>query len=310
MSNNITGPMGGLHGSIAEARQALAPDTRHKTMDEHKKSELNRISSGKGDSRPLGRPGGLRPLNGGSANSLDPMGLPIKSGSSGALPAVRTFGSDAADTTGASGGSPNNIWTGGKVGQLVSARAPPKLSKLGAVEPLATSVDDDNDAGLSKKDKKKRKKQRKKQKKGAKVIQRFWRKKMEPHHAARVIQTKVRQYLAKGWVKMLRQAQQAGVMVAVQGTVQGKSGWYQDFDGTKYFFAVDPKGVWWQIVTQDEWKDHGEELDDIPVLVCEVDVKKGEPGKFREYGHESAKPKPQKWKAKDGVWQRKTGLFD
>ena len=281
----------------------LAGDKRHKAMDEHKRNELQKLSPK--DSRPLGR-GGLRPLGGGAGGGLDPMGLPIKSNAG--LPAVRNFGGDASE-----GGSGKNIWTGGKVGDLMGRPKPAKLGKLGAVQPLggggALAADAD-EAGLSKKEKKKRKKARKRQKKSAKVIQRFYRKKMEKHVAARVIQTKVRQYLAKGWVKMLRQAQQAGVMVAIQGTTQGKSGWYQDFDGTKYFFAVDPNGVWWQIVTQDEWKNHGEELEDIPVLVCEPGVKKGDPGKFREYGHEQAKKKPQKWKAKDGVWQRKTGLFD
>eukprot|EP00750_Incisomonas_marina_P017016 INCI19751.1.p1 GENE.INCI19751.1~~INCI19751.1.p1 ORF type:complete len:305 (+),score=54.50 INCI19751.1:435-1349(+) len=301
--NNNSRPMGGLHGSIAEARQMLAGDTRHKAMDEHKRNELNKLSPK--DARPLGRTGGLRPLGGGAGGGLDPMGLPVKP--SNGLPAVRNFGGDASNA------QSGNIWTGGKVGDLLGSSKPTrpaKLGKLGAVAPLGAVAVEEDDSHLSKKEKKKRKKLKKKQKKSAKAIQRFYRKKMEKHVAARVIQTKVRQYLAKGWVKMLRQAQQAGVMVAIQGTTQGKSGWYQDFDGTKYFFAVDAAGVWWQIVTQEEWKDHGEELDDIPVLVCENGVKKGEPGKFREYGHDSAKKKPQKWKAKDGVWQRKTGLFD
>lgn len=290
--------MGGLHGSIAEARQALAPDVRHKAMDEHKRNELSRLSPK--DSRPMGRTGGLRPL-GGSSQQLDPMGLPLgKSG--GMLPAVRNFGADPlVDSSGS-----KNIWTGGKVGALVGqAKAPAKLSKLRGIGPL----DGDVDETLSKKEKKKRKKMKKKQKKSAKLIQRFWRKKMEKHVAARVIQTKFRQYQAKKWIKKLKQAQQAGVMVAIQGTEQGKSGWYQDFDGTTYFFAVDPNGTWWQIVTQEEWHNHGEELDDIPVLVCEKGVEKGQPGKFREYGDPSAKPKPQRWKSKDGVWTRKTGLF-
>ena len=304
--------MGGLHGSIAEARQMLEGSARQKAMEEHKKSELIKMSPK--DSRPLGR-GGLRPAGSGG---LDPMGVPLSRAGvgNGGLPAVRSFGSD--------GKTSENIWLGGKVGELVGgssgAPRPAKLNKLGPVEPLdkakqpaavTSIIPDIHEEGLSKKEKKKRKKLRKKQKKSARLIQKFYRKKMIKHRAARVIQTKVRQYLAKGWVKMLRQAQQAGVMVAIQGTLQGKSGWYQDFDGTKYFFAVDPQGVWWQIVTQDEWKDHGEELDDIPVLVCEGGVKKGEPGKFREYGHESAKKAPTKWKAgKEGVWQRKTGLFD
>lgn len=292
----------------------LEGTARQKAMEEHKRSELVKMSPK--DSRPLGR-GGIRPS--GSSGGLDPMGVPLSRNSGGSLPAVRNFGGDAK--------SGENIWLGGKVGELVGGTgAPPrpgKLNKLGPVEPLEQSkqqqqpaavssiIPDVHEEGLSKKEKKKRKKIKKKQKKSARVIQTFYRKKMVKHHAARVIQSKVRQYLAKGWVKMLRQAQQAGVMVAIQGTMQGKSGWYQDFDGTKYFFAVDPNGVWWQIVTQDEWQDHGEELDDIPVLVCEGGVKKGEPGKFREYGHESAKKAPTKWKAgKEGVWQRKTGLFD
>lgn len=305
MSNNkMRGPMGGLHGSIAEARQALAPDTRHRAMDEHKRNELNKLTPK--NARPSGSTGGLRPLGGGQG-ALDPMGLP-RTTNKATLPAVRNFGSDASKPTG------GNIWTGGKVGQVMNQiKAPSRLSKLGGggPGPIAPIGADDgaDDANLSKKEKKKRKKQKKKQKKSAKLIQRFWRTKMEKHVAARVIQTKVRQFLAKGWVQMLRQAQQAGVMVAIQGTTQGKSGWYQDFDGTRYFFAVDPQGVWWQIVTPEEWENHGEELDDIPVLVCEKGVTKGQPGKHREYGHETAKSKPQKWKAKDGVWQRKTGLF-
>jgi hypothetical protein len=287
-------PMGGLHGSIAEARQVLAPDTRRKAMDEHKKNELSRLSP---NGRPSGR-GGLRPLGG---LGLDRMGLPIKSSGAG-LPGLRNFGGNAKNS--------KNIWTGGKVSTLMANPRPARLMKLSAIDNSSMQTTEDNDEGLSKKEKKKRKKLKKKQKKAVKVIQRRWRKAMEPHVAARVIQSKVRQMLAKSWVKMLRQAQQAGVMVAINGTVQGKSGWYQDFDGTKYYFAVDQNGIWWQVVTVDEWANHGEELDEIPVLVCEDGVKKGENGKFREFGHESAKSKPQKWKIKNGVWSRKTGLFD
>lgn len=286
--------MGGLHGSIREARQALAPDTRRKAMDEHKKNELSKLSP---SGRPSGRTGGLRPIGGNVAT--DPMGLPLKAKGAG-LPGTRNFGGDMKNS--------KNLWSGGKVGTLLNNPRPARLSKLGSVNPFSDNTN--SDEGLSKKEKKKRKKMKKKQKKAAKLIQRQWRKKMEPHIAARVIQSKVRQYLAKSWVKMLRQAQQAGVMVAIRGTIQGKSGWYQDFDGTTYFFAVDKSGVWWQVVTQDEWETNRDELEDIPVLVCEKGVKKGEAGKFREYGHETAKSKPQKWKSKDGVWKRKTGLFD
>ena len=137
--------MGGLHNSIASARQALAPDVRHKAMDEHKRNELQRLAPK--DSRPMGRTGGLRPLN-----SLDPMGLPIKSNAGGMLPAVRNFGSDTSNKD-------KNIWTGGKVGALVGQnRVPARLSELGEI-PAPSS--DSSTAGLSKKEKKKRKKEEK-----------------------------------------------------------------------------------------------------------------------------------------------------
>merc|ERR1719480_687600 len=59
---------------------------------------------------------------------------------------------------------------------------------------------------------------------------------------------------------MVKSAQQAGVMVAIRGTSQGRSGWYQDFDGTVYFFAVDAEGTWWQVVDQAEWNERREDV--------------------------------------------------
>merc|ERR1719231_2206679 len=90
----------------------------------------------------------------------------------------------------------------------------------------------------------------------------------------------------------------------MKGTTQGKSGWYQDFDGQTYFFAVDTKGVWWQVMKPEQWQARSDELENVPVLVVAEGQKLGEPGKYREFGIKGVKKKPQKWKVNDvGVWK-------
>jgi hypothetical protein len=68
------------------------------------------------------------------------------------------------------------------------------------------------------------------------------------------IQTVFRGHLARLSAAVIQQAREAGVMVAINGTVQGRSGWYQDFDQQVYFFAVDATGVWWEVVAEKTWK--------------------------------------------------------
>merc|ERR1712151_32492 len=163
----------------------------------------------------------------------------------------------------------------------------------------------------SKKKKKRAKKKRKAEKKAAKSIQKFVKSKMQTKWAAVKIQRVIRGHLSRRYVDMVKSAQQAGVMVAIKGTTQGRSGWYQDFDGTVYFFAVDGDGTWWQVVEQEEWAERQEDLEGIAVLVCQKGTKKGGmDGKFKEYGHPSAKRGVKSWsQSGSGHWQRKKGIF-
>jgi len=86
-----------------------------------------------------------------------------------------------------------------------------------------------------------------------------------------LLQRQIRRFLATKRVELVRQAREAGVMVAVKGTIQGKSGWYQDFDSQVYFFAVDVDGVWWEVVSEERWRtykfERSKELENVPVLV-------------------------------------------
>eukprot|EP00941_MAST-03F_sp_MAST-3F-sp1_P002655 g2655.t1 len=105
----------------------------------------------------------------------------------------------------------------------------------------------------------------------------------------------------------MKSAKEAGVMVAMKGTDQGKSGWYQDFDGQQYFFAVDNSGVWWQVLSRSEWEKRSEDLQGVPVLVAHDSKKFGMSGKYQEFGGEEdrKKKKFRKWCVKDGIWKRK-----
>merc|ERR1712150_125529 len=179
-----------------------------------------------------------------------------------------------------------------------------KKNVLGA-NPSATTTSN----GSSKK--KKEKKKKKAERKAAKSIQQFVKQKMTPTWAATKIQRIIRGWLCRRYVDMVKSAQQAGVMVAIRGTSQGRSGWYQDFDGTVYFFAVDAEGTWWQVVNQEEWAERQDDLEGIPVLVCQKGTKKGgKDGKFKEYGHPNSKRGVKTWnQTTSGHWARKKGLF-
>jgi len=175
-----------------------------------------------------------------------------------------------------------------------------------------------------KKRKKREKKRRKKAERAARAakeaaqvssaaesIQQFVKKKLTPTLAAKNVQRVIRGFLCRRYVEMVKSAQQAGVMVAIRGTSQGRSGWYQDFDGTVYFFAVDEEGTWWQVVDDAEWVERQDELEGIPILVCQKGTKKGgRDGKFKEHGHPNAKRGAKTWfQTESGHWQRKKGLF-
>merc|ERR1711871_712271 len=90
------------------------------------------------------------------------------------------------------------------------------------------------------------------------------------------IQCQLRRMFAITRVDLVRQAHAAGVMVAIRGTVQGKSGWYQDFDGT-----------WWEVVAQHRWQTYkfqrSKELQNVPVLVAGENVKIGDSGVYNEF---------------------------
>ena len=59
------------------------------------------------------------------------------------------------------------------------------------------------------------------------------------------LQARMRSWCGRrdAWRERTRQAKLAGVMIAVRGTVQGKTGWYCDYDGHCFFFLVQD-GVW------------------------------------------------------------------
>ena len=89
------------------------------------------------------------------------------------------------------------------------------------------------------------------------------------------MQSVFRGHLARMSAAVVQQAREAGVMVAINGTVQGQSGWYQDFDEQVYYFAVDSEGVWWEVVEDKTWKTYrdarSDELMSVPLLI----VKRG-----------------------------------
>lgn len=303
-----------IRSEIAEARAALAP--QHRDLNEFKQEELRKI----------GAKGGLGPVNNsfgrprapvGTLSSVAPPkallrgggGLKLPSiggrGSPSALPALRRFGHGNAlpDSTA-------NIWQ--KPADNLLARNPALHSPISPAKGVLGA----SSAKSDKKKKKRSKKKKKAEKKAAKTIQKFVRKKMAETWAAKKMQRIIRGHLCRKYVEMVKSAQQAGVMVAIKGTKQGKSGTYQDFDGTIYFFAVDAEGTWWQVVEQSEWNERQEDLENIPVLVCQKGTKlqdlgtKRKNGKFKEYGHPNRKKGTQNWKEiAGGIWQRaKKGL--
>ena len=69
---------------------------------------------------------------------------------------------------------------------------------------------------------------------------------LDEHELAGVIklQARMRSWCGRrdAWRERTRQAKLAGVMIAVRGTVQGKTGWYCDYDGHCFFFNVAQAG--------------------------------------------------------------------
>jgi len=103
----------------------------------------------------------------------------------------------------------------------------------------------------------------------------------------------------------MRQARDAGVMVAMKGTVQGRSGYYQDFDGEIYFFAIDKRGCWWQVVRANTWREEQDgALEGVAALVPVNDIKIGSEGYYEEYNDPErvgkSRRKAPRWWADDG----------
>jgi len=146
---------------------------------------------------------------------------------------------------------------------------------------------------------------RRKKKKAATLIQRFWLKRRKHLHCATVVQAIIRGFIARRVTKRMLQAKEAGVMVAMKGTRQGRSGWYQDFDGQKYYFAVDAHGTWWQVMKPSKWETLKETLNGVSVLVAREDTKMGTAGYYFEHGPTSSrKDKARCWRqSKQGIWE-------
>ena len=68
------------------------------------------------------------------------------------------------------------------------------------------------------------------------------------------IQKRLRGFLARQTLRRRRAAAKTGFMVAMPGTVQGRSGRYQETDGSIFRYAVDKEGQWWQLVTHATWR--------------------------------------------------------
>lgn len=126
-----------------------------------------------------------------------------------------------------------------------------------------------------------------------------------------LLQRQIRRFLATKRVELVRQAREAGVMVAVKGTIQGKSGWYQDFDSQVYFFAVDVDGVWWEVVSEERWRtykfERSKELENVPVLVSwSKNPEFGSGGLYYEQmmdGSHNDSP-PHQWMCMEGIFSR------
>jgi len=319
------GKSGGMaiRSEISQARAALNPQNRE--LEKYKKEELRKLGST--GARPpvtkapssFNRPraanfGALAPPKANIFRGGGGLKLPsiTAGGGPAPLPSIRRFGHGNAlpdSTANIWQQSSNNLLHNPALRQPSPIGVGKKKEVLGAAP--AKSVASSNSSSSAKKKKKRAKKRKKAEKKAAKSIQKFVKRKMAPTLAAVRIQRLVRGHLCRRYVDMVKSAQQAGVMVAIRGTSQGRSGWYQDFDGTVYFFAVDAEGTWWQVVDQAEWTERREDLEGIAVLVCQKGTKKGgKDGKFKEYGHPQAKRGVKTWMQSDsGHWQRKKGLF-
>lgn len=191
-------------------------------------------------------------------------------------------------------GGNENLWGSGG-GSKMGGRGGNKLGSLSPVKSKPRKL-----KSIAKKRERRRKK-----KMAARHIQKAWRGHKKRNRGVMLLQSVIRGFVARRHVKRMKQAKEAGVMVAMKGTTQGKSGWYQDFDGQTYFFAVDTKGVWWQVMKPEQWQARSDELENVPVLVVAEGQKLGEPGKYREFGIKGVKKKPQKWKVNDvGIWNR------
>lgn len=129
------------------------------------------------------------------------------------------------------------------------------------------------------------------------------------------IQRMFRGHLARRSAAVIQQAREAGVMVAINGTVQGQSGWYQDFDQQVYYFAVDEQGVWWEVVVEKTWETYrtarSEELQPVPILIVKHGTKVGESGKYAEMTMDSFTQNPgqklvfERWVVYDGTFTKK-----
>jgi len=147
---------------------------------------------------------------------------------------------------------------------------------------------------------------RRKKKLAATVIQRRWLKRRKYQKSLLTLQACIRGFVARRVTKRMLQAKEAGVMVAMKGTRQGRSGWYQDFDGQKYFFAVDAQGTWWQVMKEAKWKATKDTLSGVAVLVAKSDTKMGTAGSYFEFGPTSSRSnKARGWRPNNqGIWER------
>ena len=59
-------------------------------------------------------------------------------------------------------------------------------------------------------------------------------------------------------------AKEAGVHLAMKGTIQGRSGWYQDFEGNASYFTVNEQAEWTRVCTWQEWQEHRRAVDAEP----------------------------------------------
>lgn len=131
----------------------------------------------------------------------------------------------------------------------------------------------------------------------------------KPKEPIVLVQSSVRRFLAKVRYKRMKLAKESGVMIAMSGTTQGKSGRYQDFDGQVYFFAVTADGAWWQVVSREKWNACKETtLDDTHVLVPANGTALGSDGDYFAYDPTLDRAKqseqPRRWLCDgQGIWK-------